>query len=115
LQDEETEEVRYTNVVCKLLDMDKCRCTRYSERHQLVKECIKFSAGDIKDMSWLPISCGYRRLAEGQGLAQWHPLVSGNNESVHEAEISIRDRAISEEHVHPDDLENFEITWLEIK
>ncbi len=112
LEDVETGEVHYTNVVCRFMT-DDCRCSRYPERHQLVPDCVELTAADARSFSWLPASCAYRLLAEGQELKEWHPLVSGRAESVHEAGISVRGRVISETHVHPDELETHIVRWVD--
>ena len=96
LQDEETGEVFYTDIACKLLDTDKCRCTNYKARARLVSSCLILTADDPETFKWLPASCAYRRLASGQELPEWHPLVSGDAEAVHEAGISVRGKAVSE-------------------
>ena len=95
LEDEDTAEVVYTDVVCHLLDQDSCRCTHYPERHDLVPDCIDFDADLVQALAWLPESCAYRRVAEGRGLAWWHPLISGSAETVVAAGISVRGRVVS--------------------
>jgi len=95
--------VRYTRVACRLLDVKTCQCTNYPRRKQLVPECTTLNADNLKAFTWLPSSCAYRRVAEKRGLADWHPLISGDRETVHAAGISVRSLAISEKHVHPDD------------
>ena len=113
LEDETSCEIFYTGLVCRYLDKHACRCTHYPERHALVPDCVKLDADRASEFKWLPKSCAYRRLAEGRSLAWWHPLVSGSSESVHQANISIRGKVVSEEHVHPDEFEVHVITWVE--
>lgn len=106
LEDEETGEIFYTDVACKLLDTETCRCTSYEQRVEKVPECLVLDAEHNEYLHIPPESCAYRRLYEGQPLADWHPLVSGDPESVHEAGISMRGKCVSETHIHPDDLED---------
>ena len=113
LEDEDTGEVHHTSLVCHLLDVDNCRCSHYSERHDIVRDCIKFTADLAGQLKWLPASCAYRRLAEGLPLMAWHPLVSGSPESVHEAGISVRDKVIPVQSVHEDDQVNHIVEWVE--
>jgi uncharacterized cysteine cluster protein YcgN (CxxCxxCC family) len=113
LEDEDTGEVEYTSVVCKLLDVDRCRCTRYPQRHELVPDCVELTPQLAASFAWLPRSCAYRTLAEGRPLAWWHPLVSGSTDTVHEADISVRDKVVAETDVHEDDLEFMLIHWVE--
>lgn len=96
LEDEETGEVYFTDVACRLLDVATCRCTNYPARAGIVKDCLVLSAERPEAFHWLPGSCAYRLLAEGKDLPEWHPLVSGDAATVHTAGISIRGKAVSE-------------------
>lgn len=95
-EDEETGEVIPTRVACRLFDDATCRCTNYPRRKRHVPDCIKLTPHNVEDLNWMPRSCAYRRLHEGRGLASWHPLVSGDPESVHRAGISMRGQTVSE-------------------
>ena len=90
------EALSHTNVACRLLDLTSCRCGDYARRRRRVPDSISLTPAAIDEIDWLPPSCAYRRLAEGQDLAWWHPLVSGDPDSVHTARASVRGRAISE-------------------
>ncbi|MEM6932452.1 MAG: YcgN family cysteine cluster protein, partial [Pseudomonadota bacterium] len=104
----DTGEVHYTSVTCRLFDLDTCRCGNYALRRQLVEGCVTLTPDILEEAtSWLPRSCAYRRLHEGRGLADWHPLVSGRPESVEEAGMSLRGRGIPEYEVEEDAFEDY--------
>jgi uncharacterized cysteine cluster protein YcgN (CxxCxxCC family) len=111
LEDEDTEEVVYTRIACKLLDIGTCRCGSYETRHQKVPDCVRLTPESAGTLEWLPPSCAYRLVANGEDLAWWHPLVSGNAETVHEAGISVRDFAVSETKVRKGRDERFLLKW----
>jgi uncharacterized cysteine cluster protein YcgN (CxxCxxCC family) len=112
LQDERTGRVAYTDVACRLLDRERCRCTHYAERHRRVPDCVAIDPDDAETLRWLPTTCAYRRLAEGKSLEWWHPLVSGDPASVHAAGISVRGRTLPESIVADDELETRVIRWI---
>jgi uncharacterized cysteine cluster protein YcgN (CxxCxxCC family) len=111
LEDEDDGNIYFTSVVCNLIDLDSCRCTRYLERTVLVPECLDLKQHDFAEYNWLPSTCAYRLLADGEKLPSWHPLVSGDQETVKEAGVSICSYAMKESEV--DDLEDHIIEWLE--
>ena len=110
LEDEDSGDLAFTRVVCDLIDLESCRCTRYSERCTQVPECLDLKQHDFAGYNWLPDTCAYRLLTDGESLPDWHPLVSGNPDSVREAGISVSSYAIREAEV--DDMEDHIIGWL---
>ncbi len=95
LEDWHTGELTFTNIACRLLDTRSCRCRRYAERFRFVPDCRQLTPEAVRRYRWLPSTCAYRLLAEGRELPWWHPLVSGDPQTVHIAGESVRDRAVS--------------------
>ena len=104
LEDDETGQLYPTNVACRLLDSRTAQCKDYPNRKAHVPECVRLTPAKLDSIDWLPSSCAYLRIHNGQGLADWHPLVSGDADSVHRAGISVRGKTVSEDDVG--DLEN---------
>jgi len=112
-EDEETGEVIPTRVHCRLFDSQLCRCKDYDNRKAHVPDCIKLTPWNIEALAWMPMSCAYRRLYEGKTLPKWHPLITGDPQSVHGAGVSIRGRTISEEILaDPEDALDYEAPEL---
>jgi len=111
-EDAGTGEVVYTDVACRLLDGERCRCTRYADRAKLVPDCVTLDPAQLERLHWLPATCAYRRLADGKPLEWWHPLVSGDPRTVERAGISIRGRALSEGSLTPREIEERVIRWV---
>lgn len=105
LQDEDTDETHFTNVSCHLLDIEKCSCKDYTNRKFLVPECLQVRNMSVDEYAWLPSTCAYRLVAEGEALPDWHPLITANKTSVQQAGISVDGFAVSENYIHPDELE----------
>ena len=99
LEDEDTGSVHTTDISCSLLDTNSCRCQNYPKRQTLVPDCLNVRPLDEDKLRWLPLSCAYKRLAEGRPLADWHPLISGDPQSVHRAGIGMAGRCVSEQQV----------------
>ncbi|HYZ61050.1 MAG TPA: YcgN family cysteine cluster protein [Acetobacteraceae bacterium] len=109
LRDEESGELSFTNVACRLLDLKTCRCRNYEHRRQQVPDCVSLTPQSLAEIDWLPPSCAYRRVAEGRDLAWWHPLVSGDPATVHEAGVSVSGRAVDERRAGM--LEHYIVDW----
>lgn len=112
LEDEDTGDVFYTRVACRYLDHDQCRCQAYSQRQALVPGCVVLTPDSVKDTWWLPETCAYRLLDEGLPLFDWHPLVSGDPDSVHKAGMSVAGKVLAEASVAEDDYEDYIIRWV---
>lgn len=111
LEYEDTGAVEYTDVACRLLDPESCRCRSYRLRKALVEDCVRLTPDMVGRLSWLPATCAYRLIDEGRDLYWWHPLVSGDPETVHRAGISVRGRAVSEDTVPDEELEDHVVAW----
>jgi len=109
LEDEDSGLVFNTSVSCRRLDIETCRCTDYENRLADVAMCIQLTLENLPQLDWLPETCAYKLLYTGKSLPSWHPLISKNKNSVHEAGFSVKWFAQSEEYVHPDQLVDFVI------
>ncbi len=113
LEDEDDGKIYYTSVACQLLDIESCQCSNYAERFKLEPTCVKLTPDDVDNLQWLPASCAYRLIENGQPLPDWHHLISGDRELVHREGHSIEGRCVSERHVHPDELVEHIVHWVE--
>lgn len=104
LEDEDTAELFVTNVACEMLDIDTCQCRDYQCRFEKVSTCLMLGPDQTQLFRYLPETCAYRCLDEGRPLPEWHPLKTGSRDSVHEAGISVKAYAVSEEYIHPEQL-----------
>jgi len=109
LVDIDSGDLLHTRVACRLFDDATSRCSDYANRQQRVSDCLTMTVEGAREYDWLPDTCAYRRLAHGQSLLWWHPLVSGDPETVHQAGISVRGRTISEDEVAFEDMENYRL------
>ena len=96
-EDERTGRLHATNVACRLLDRTSCRCSNYKLRRVFVPDCVRLDAANMREIDWLPRTCAYRLRGDGEPLKEWHYLISGDRETVHEAGISVRGWTISED------------------
>lgn len=109
LEDPDTGELAFTRVACRFLDLESCRCVHYDERMRYALDCVPLSPENVGELRWMPSTCAYRLVAEGRDLPDWHPLVSGDPESVVKAGHSVLGRAISEKEAG--DLEDHIVDW----
>jgi uncharacterized cysteine cluster protein YcgN (CxxCxxCC family) len=108
-QDESSGDLLITNVACRFLDIESCRCIAYPQRKSAMPTCVLLNPQKVLEVDWLPPTCAYRLIAEGKPLPYWHPLISGNQESVYVGGISVRGKVISESRVEMNELEKFVI------
>ena len=106
LHNEETGDVFETDVACTLFDARGRRCTDYENRHARVPDCVALTPQNAKSLSWLPNTCAYRRLARGEGLPDWHPLITGDRDSVARAGVAVSPDLIPEDAIDDDLLES---------
>jgi uncharacterized cysteine cluster protein YcgN (CxxCxxCC family) len=112
LVEEGTGKLYYTDVGCRLLDTQSCRCTDYANRSAKVSDCLTLTPRNINRINWLPPTCGYKLVAAGKDLYWWHPLVSGDSDTVHQAGISVRGKVSESEANVPDSkLEDYIVSW----
>ena len=113
IEDVDSGVVYTTDVACRLLDIKTCLCKDYEHRNDLVKDCLQLTPELLEEITWLPETCAYRRLAEGRGLTWWHPLVSGDPNTVIQAGISIFGKVVPEENVDMVKIEERVVEWIE--
>lgn len=113
LEDEDDGEVYYTDVACQYLDDNTCRCKDYTHRLSLVPECLQLRPQDVEHFHWLPKTCTYRLLAEGEDLPLWHHLLSGQPDLIHQLGFSVKGRTIDEKTIDEDDYQERVIQWVE--
>ena len=113
LEDEDTQEIRFTNVACRLFDDKTCTCTNYTLRRQLVAGCVVLTPENIeRNAYWMPQTCAYRLKFQGQDLPAWHPLLAGTKKAMHDNGHSMLNRTLAEFDVDEDDLEDHVIEDL---
>ena len=113
LEDDDSGKIYFTDVACHYLDEVECTCPHYEDRQSFVSDCLSIKPNWGEKFNWLPSTCAYRLIYEGKDLPVWHPLVSGNRESVHLAGISVRGRTYRDDVVSNDQLFEHVITWVD--
>ena len=111
LEDEDTGEFHYTDVACRLLDHQTCRCIDYKNRKQKVPDCVVLTPKKIASLKWMPSTCAYRLISEGKDLFPWHPLISGDAGSVHDHNVSVLGKIVAEKDIPEEDLEFRIVDW----
>ena len=110
--DNKDSEIAFTNVSCKLLDCGTCRCKHYQRRNDIVRDCIPLTIRSMQGvLDWMPSTCAYKLLHDGQPLHHWHYLISGSRETVHDVGISAKNRCIPEYEICMDKLESYVVDW----
>ncbi len=99
LEDEETGDLYPTNVACRMLDRTTARCRDYVHRHAHVPDCVTLTVRGAHETEWLPSTCAYVLRAGGRPLPDWHHLVSGDPDLVHQLGHSVRGWTVSEDDV----------------
>ena len=111
LEDEDTGDIAYTRLHCRLLDAGLCACSDYENRKAKVPDCVILTPKSVSELKWMPKSCAYRRVHEGRGLEDWHHLVCGDRQRIHEEGNSVMGQTVSEETVFEEDQIDWIIDW----
>ena len=111
LEDDKTGKVYYTDVACKFLDRQTCRCISYETRNRSAANCAVLTPENVRKFHWLPETCAYRRLLHRKDLYKWHWLISGDRDLVHKLGFSVKGKTISEANIHPSDLPGHVVEW----
>ncbi len=114
LQDEDSGDIVWTRVICRYYDLDAGGCGCYSARSKKVPDCLQVSTMNVNDAHWMPETCAYRLRMEGKPLYSWHPLLAGSKQAMEDAGISVKDKALSEDHVHPLGYHEHVIRWVNV-
>jgi uncharacterized protein len=107
IEDADTGQIHLTKVACKLLDLSLCRCSDYPNRQNEVPDCLRLTPEMVRNLTWLPETCAYDRIAKGRDIPSWHPLKTGDPNTVHAAGISVRGFARSERRIKPENFEKY--------
>ena len=111
LEDEDTEQIYITDVACKLFDPNRCNCTDYGNRSLLVHDCVTLTPDNVDHLHWMPKTCAYRLVSEGKDLPDYHHLVSGSRETIHEQGMSVQNAVTSEILVNDDEIHTRIVIW----
>ena len=112
LEDEDTGEIHFTEIGCRLLDAKECRCSDYARRKRRVPDCVKLTPQAVRTIKWLPPTCAYGLVRDGRDLYWWHPLKSGSAQSVHDAGVSVQHRvAASEDDIPLESVVDYIAAW----
>jgi hypothetical protein len=122
LQDEDTDldtnnqsvpAIRFTRVVCRYLDQNKCSCKAYQTRQFKVPDCLVLDMGNLaQSLYWIPNTCAYKLRYLDKPLPHWHPLLTGSRNAIKQEGIAVTGRVLSEQYVHDDGLEEHVIRWV---
>lgn len=111
LEDEDTAEIAYLRLHCRLLDEKTCQCSDYANRKKHVPDCVKLTPKKIKQIKWMPTTCAYRLVQEGKDLPDYHHLISGDRDQIHRERHSIMGRTKSEDTVLEEDQMDWVVDW----
>jgi len=111
LEDEDTGDIAYTRLHCRLLDEETCRCSDYAGRKAIVPDCVILTPKSVGELKWMPRSCAYRLIHEGKPLPDWHHLISGDTALVHKDGHSIIGQTVSEDTVFEEDQMDWIVDW----
>lgn len=98
---------QYTSIACRFLNTNTGDCILYGSRLENCEDCMVLTPDKVAEFSWLPETCAYRRVHEGKDLPSWHPLITGDPQTVHHSGVSVKGKAIPEEYTAAAEIEDF--------